>query len=233
MQALVRQWEQESDAKAVFLTCYRMMTSNTLAAIERQEFQDPAWVSRLLQRFADYYFLALEAYEGDPAAAPLVWQLAFNTARDPQAAGPLQNLLLGVNAHINYDLVLTLADLLRPEWSSLSAAQRAARYADHCRVNAVIAGTIDSVQDQILEPGMPVMAIMDQLLGPLDELLVSRLITQWRETVWHNACRLLEAGTAGEQTPMLQQVEAGALRLGTLICPRAAPPSAPGSAPRE
>lgn len=217
MQGLIHNWEAAANPQAVFLSCYRLMTSNMLAAIERQEFQDSAWVDELLHHFAEYYFMALEAYEQDPPEAPLVWQLAHDTTQDPKTL-PIQNLMLGVNAHINYDLVLTLVDLLGPEWDDLSDELRAARYKDYCHVNAIIAGTIDQVQDQVLEPAMPAMDLVDRLLGPFDEMLISRLINQWRETVWQYACRLLEASTEHERVFLLQQVEQEALEIGRLIC---------------
>lgn len=219
MQALINQWEDESHQGAIFLRCYQMMTSNVLAATAQGEFHDSEWVRELLHRFADYYFVALEAYNQDPASAPRAWQLAHNTARDPRSL-PIENLLLGINAHINYDLVLTLVDQLGPEWSQLSEQERAARYADHCYVNDVLARTIDSVQDQILEPAMPGMDLVDRLLGPLDELLISRLITRWRETVWQYATRLLEADSDEEQAALLQQVEEQTLKLGNRFCLR-------------
>jgi hypothetical protein len=216
MQSLIDQWEGESHQEAIFLSCYRMMTSNVLDAIEQEEFQDSAWVREFLHRFADYYFVALEAYEQDPASVPRVWQLAHSTAHDPSSL-PIENLLLGVNAHINYDLVLTLVDMLGPEWSQLSEDERATRYADHCYINEVLARTVDAVQDEVLEPAMPGMALIDVLLGPLDELLISRLITQWRETVWQYAYRLLETESAEEQAALLREVEQKTLKLGKLI----------------
>jgi hypothetical protein len=216
MQSLLEQWTKEDDHKAVFLSCYQMMTHNMLAAIEQHEFIDPAWVDHLLQRFADYYFVALEAYEQDPAAAPLAWQLAFNSARDPKALA-LQNLLLGVNAHINYDLVLALVDLLESEWDSLSDDQRAKRFADHQHVNEVIAQTVDAVQDQILEPSMPVMELIDRLLGKYDEIIISRLLSQWREAVWEDAVHLLEAHQQDERFALIRHVEKKAYRLGEMI----------------
>jgi len=220
MQSRIRQWKETADDKALFLSCYMMMTSNMLAASNQQEFSDPGWVSKLLHRFADYYFVALQAYEHSPASAPRVWQLAHNAAADPAMAA-IRKLLLGVNAHINYDLVLTLVDLLRPEWATLSASQRADRYADHCRVNDVIGRTIDAVQDQVLEPAMPVMDIIDKLLGPIDELLLSRLIAHWRETVWLNATRLLAVEDAQEQAQLVSKIEQEALRIGDFICSNA------------
>ncbi len=146
----------------------------------------------------------------------LVWRLAHHTAQDPRSL-PLENLLLGINAHINYDLVMTLVDLLGPEWNDLSDEQRASRYADYCYVNDVLARTVDAVQDEVLEPAMPVMELIDKLLGPLDELLILHLMTGWREGVWQNARRLLEAETREEQASVLQQVEAETLRLGKFI----------------
>lgn len=216
MRGLIEAWETAADARAVFLGCYRLVTNNALGAVEQQEFRDPAWVARLLHRFADYYFVALEAYEHDPATAPQVWQATFAAAADPRLR-PIQNLLLGVNAHINYDLVLTLAEVLRPEWGGLSTEQRAARYADHFHINAVIARTIDTVQDQVLGPAMPEMRLVDELLGRLDEQLVSALVRRWRATVWRNTLRILTAGNSDQERHVLSRVEAETLRLGRLI----------------
>lgn len=212
MESRVTAWEAAADHKAVFLSCYLMMTRNTLAAIDRCEFGDCDWVARLLHRFADYYFDALDAYERSPATAPIVWRLAHDVPNGAHTL-PVQNLLMGVNAHINYDLVLTLVDLLEPEWDTLSAARRRARYEDHCYVNEVIGRTIDAVQDEVLEPAMPVMRLVDTMLGPFDELLISRLITRWRETVWQNAVRLLEAREPDERVRLVRRIEDDAVRL--------------------
>lgn len=216
MLAQVENWEQSADSRAVFLRCYMMMTENMLAGIEQGEFTDPAWVERLLNRFADYYFVALEAYDQDPASTPAIWRLAHLSTADAQVVA-LQKLLYGVNAHINYDLVLTLVDLLEPEWAALSEAQRLQRYTDHCAVNAVIGRTIDAVQDQVLEVSMPSMEFIDKLLGPLDELLISRLISQWREVVWESAVRLLNSTDPSDRHKIIQLVEADALRKADAI----------------
>lgn len=211
MLSLVKEWEDQADQRAIFLRCYWMMTCNMLQAIERQEFQDPVWVSRLMNSFADHYFAALEAYEADPNSAPPIWRVAHKLTQAADTLA-LQRLLLGVNAHINYDLVLTLVELLEPEWAQLSENQRAGRYSDHSFVNEVIAGTIDAVQDTILEPEMPVLAIVDTLLGPLDEKMLSRLITKWRDRVWDYATLLLEKGDTDERSRVIQKVEEDAFR---------------------
>ncbi len=216
MQSHIHQWEEAADDRSLFLRCYLAMTNNMLAAIEAEEFHDPLWINELVRHFAGYYFVALEAYERHPATAPAVWQSAHAATGDPDVT-PLQKILLGINAHINFDLVLTLVDLLRPEWDTLSPDQRTARYADHCRVNAVIGRTIDSVQATILEPAMPLMALMDRLLGPVDELLISRLISRWRETVWRHALTLLATDDVTTQAEVLIRMEQEALAVGAFI----------------
>lgn len=216
MQALVLQWQQVSDRRAIFLDCYRLMTANMLQAIDRREFNDPAWVNHLLHHFADYYFFALDAYERDVISAPQVWQVAFGAAKGERLL-PVQNLLLGVNAHINYDLVLTLDELLQPEWQQLDEARRRARFADHCRVNDIIGATIDAVQDQVLEPAMPVLQVVDVLLGRLDERMISRLITRWRGNVWQHAVRLVEAANTSQRTALTRRVEIEALQMAKWI----------------
>jgi hypothetical protein len=213
MQILIDEWEAAADPRRLFLRCYQMMTRNMLASISRGEFADPAWVNRLLHRFAGYYFLAEAKYRGTPEAAPSIWRSAHDATRDP-AVLPIQKLLLGVNAHINYDLVLTLVDLLRREWPSLPEPRRALRHADHCRVNAVIAATIGAVQDQIVEPAMPWLDLVDKAMGPLDELLIGRLIAGWRESVWQHAVRLLACASDAERAEVLRDVEARATAIG-------------------
>ncbi|MCB8943960.1 MAG: hypothetical protein H6658_09410 [Ardenticatenaceae bacterium] len=215
----IQQWQTAADDKALFLRCYMMMTSNMLQAIEQQQFHDPVWVNALLHRFAHYYFIALQAYETQPQTSPQVWQMAHNAARDPRVSA-IQKMLLGVSAHINYDLVLALVDMLQPEWAQLSVEARNGRYADHCRVNEIIGRTIDAVQDEVLEPAMPLMDVVDKLMGPFDELLLSRLIARWRETVWRNAARLLATTEPQARAELLRQIEETAVATGKFICNR-------------
>lgn len=205
-------WEQCDDYRCIFLQCYSLMTENMLRSLEAGRFHDREWATRLLNLFADYYFHALQAYEKDPSAAPAVWRYAHETScsRDLHV---LQHLMLGINAHINYDLVLTLTDMLRPEWQQLDASQRQRRYEDHCLVNTVIAETIDTVQDTVIEHHAPFMDLIDRLMGRVDEWMLSRLITHWRQNVWDNAMDLLAARDVAEQEVLRLKVEKDALEI--------------------
>jgi hypothetical protein len=209
MQGLIDAWEKAGDLRVVFLSCYAMMTRNMLEAIEAGVFEDNTWVYTLLQHFAEYYFVALEAFEHE-GMTPLVWQLAFDAARQPHSH-VLQDLILGVNAHINYDLVFALADMLMPEWPSLSEEGRLSRYRDHCHVNEIIHRTIDSVQDQVIERYNPAIELVDRLMGPLDEWMTSWFINDWREEVWKHATRLVQSPEQGREA-LRQEVERQAVK---------------------
>lgn len=219
MQALVERWELASNQQAVFLRCYWMMTENMLAAIKDGEFFDDDWVNKLLHHFASYYFAAQETYELNPGNAPPVWRIAFDATRN-SSASVLHHLILGVNAHITYDLVLTLVDILTPEWAALSENQRQKRYADHSQVNTIIARTIDAVQDTVVEHAIPEMDIVDKILGPVDEWVISHLIAHWRDDVWQAAIRLIETGNADEQALLLQEIETRTMRRADTILGR-------------
>ncbi len=210
MGTLIARWESAGDRRAIFLGCYRLMTANMLTALQAGEFHDARWVRALLERFADYYFDALAAYEHSRAAAPAIWRLTHDAARDPGTL-TLQNLMLGVNAHICYDLVLTLVDLLEPEWAGRDGEWRDRRRADHRRVNHVIARTVDAVQDTVVERFSPRLDLLDQALGPVDEWVASQLIRRWREGVWRSAVQLLETPTPEARAALLADVEAAAL----------------------
>lgn len=209
-------WQQAGDPRHVFLQCYGLMTRNVLAAIDAGAFAHPAWVHALLHRFADYYFEAVEAWDHGVPGPPAVWHDAFRVTTT-RRLHVLQQLFLGVNAHINYDLVLTLRDMLGDDWRTLDGPERASFHADHCHINRVIASTIDVVQDRVVEQVSPSMDVVDKALGRLDEWLIARLITRWRGEVWRRATRLMEMPDPAAQAAELAALERDVLRLARRI----------------
>jgi hypothetical protein len=211
MKDQIATWEAAEDRRYIFLSCYAMMTENMLAALQAGDFEDVDWVSRLLENFAGFYFRALEAYESDRSLTPAAWLIAFEATRRPKIH-VLQNLVLGINAHVTYDLVLALADILSPEWQDLSEDQRRMRYHDHCHVNDIISKTVDRVQDQVVERLEPELRVVDTLLGPLDEWMTSLMIADWRDEVWKRATHLVEAKAEAERKELEKHVEEFSIR---------------------
>lgn len=219
MSALVDRRKQCGDSRSVFLRCYSLMTQSMLAALGDGRFQDPQWVSELLHHFADYYFDALDSYEQGSGDTPKIWAHAHDASRARELF-VLQHLALGINAHINYDLIFALADMLLPEWPTASEQLRLLRYQDHCNVNAIITETVDTVQDSVVEEQAPWFDLIDEVLGPIDEMLVSRLIANWRDEVWKQAVEVVEAQDTEGREALRQQIEAQALQRASLFAPK-------------
>lgn len=211
MEEHVAKWKEANDLRHVFLSCYHMMSSSMSKALIAGEFKDTIWVDKLLHRFAEYYFESLVCYDCGNKT-PKVWLYAHHACQENRVS-ELQLLVLGVNAHINYDLVLALYDMLGPEWEGLSKAKKRERYEDHKHVNHVIASTIDRVQDDLLEPLVPSLEWIDRLFGRMDEFLISRLISNWREEVWENSQKLLAMETVEEREQFLEKIEMDVLKV--------------------
>ncbi|QPC83513.1 hypothetical protein G4Y79_03775 [Phototrophicus methaneseepsis] len=201
MQSQVQAWQASDDDRAIFLQCYLMMTRNMMVAIDTGDFEDGPWVSVLTHGFAAYYFNAIKHHE-DLIASP-VWAYAFEVA-GRKDAHVLQNLLLGVNAHICYDLIFALADCIQDEWDMLSNEQREARRRDFFHVNDIIGATLDAVQDQVVEEHSRLMRVVDDVFGRLDEWTIKILINRWRHQVWEQSVAYLIA--APEQKTHLKKV---------------------------
>ncbi len=215
MTAQIAQWDQTGDRRAIFLACYQRMTEHMVAAVDRGAFHDAVWVRRLIDDFGAYYFAALAAWE-DQRQGPLVWQYAFAYA-EQSAALAVQHLLLGVNAHINYDLALVLDDLLRPEWGRLAEAQQNQRRADYDAVNQIIGLTIDRVQDEVIARYARTMRLIDKTLGPLDEWCTARLIRNWRDDVWRQAMATIVISDETERQAAYRRIDQLALARARLL----------------
>ena len=219
MDDLLVEWEQREDRRAVFLDCYARMTRSMCGSLEDGPFDDPAWVAELLDLFALRYFAAVDTWEAGGGGTPSPWEVAFDAAASRERSA-LQLLLAGVNAHINYDLVLTLVDLLDPVWADLDAETLASRRRDYDRVNDVIAATADEVQDLVLERHAPGLDLVDRMFGRTDEWLAVRLLSSWRDDVWRQAGLALD-GDADDRARAIERQARRCARRGRLILLRA------------
>src|SRR5918997_5168173 len=111
MAGLLAPLEADRDPARFFLGVYLRTTVAVGAAIDAGAFEDPAWVEEWDVDFAGLYLDALTAHRRAPASAPHPWRLAFGA--DP-GLRPEAHVLLGVNAHINYDLPQSMVRVIPP-----------------------------------------------------------------------------------------------------------------------
>ncbi|WP_267641861.1 DUF5995 family protein [Haloarchaeobius amylolyticus] len=182
--ALERLFVTREDRRAVFLSIYARVTELVGDAIDRGTFEDGEWVARYLVAFANLYRQALYDYEtGDLDALSDPWQLAFEAAARGDCL-VVQDAMLGINAHINYDLAFALHE-------AGVATNRRRKYADHCTVNEILRCLVDEAQDTLAaDYDAPGITTVDESMGRLDEVLSIRTIREGRDSAWRNACAL-------------------------------------------
>lgn len=97
-----------SDACGYFPALYSRVTTRIGASIEAGAFADGPGIDRFATGFASHY---VDAARDHPRSS-ICWQACWNVAADRRLL-IVQHLLLGINAHVNYDLsraVVEVAD---------------------------------------------------------------------------------------------------------------------------
>jgi hypothetical protein len=207
MEALLAPLEARGDARRFFHSTYLRTTRAVGAELERGDFLDPPWVERWDVAFARLYLDALEADQrGEAPSGP--WKVAF-AAADRQAATlpPLRHVLLGMNAHINYDLPQALLEVIDDQ-EFQDPGLLARREADHRHIDTVLAARVGAEDTELNAVSGP-RSLLDRLLTPANRLGTKRFLAESRAKVWANARALAIARRQGPDayTVLLAELE--------------------------
>ena len=194
MEGLLEPLEAGGDPARFFLATYLRTTRAVAEKLERGGFRDPAWVERWDVAFADLYLDAIEDAEAG-RRPPEPWAVAFGAGRD--GLPPLRHVLLGMNAHINYDLAQSLLAVI-PSRDFDDPGLLADRHADHEHIDQVLVARVGA-EDTELEALSGPRSRTDRLLQPLNRLATRRFLRESRAKVWANARLLDAARRAGPQ----------------------------------
>jgi hypothetical protein len=207
MDALLVQLREQQDPRRFFHSTYLRTTRAVGAEIASGGFLDTAWVQRWDVVFAGFYLDALEAHRRDgPVPGP--WAVAFGAGA---TVPPLRHVLLGMNAHINYDLPQALLAVISDAEFG-DAAMLARREADHRHIDRVLAAVVDraaAVPEAAGRHGLP-----GRLLGPANRLAAKRFLVEARAKVWGNARVLVQARRQGEAAYQARRTELERLATG-------------------
>jgi hypothetical protein len=192
MTALLTPLEAAGDRRRYFHATYLRTTMAVRDELGRGGFADNDWVERWDVAFADLYLDALEAdMAGEEPSRP--WAIAFGAAA---GLPPLRHVLLGMNAHINYDLPQALVAVISDEQFG-DAALLARREADHRAIDDVLASRVAAEDDELTSLSGPA-PLLDRLLRPLNRLGTQRFLREARQKVWANAVELSKARRQGQ-----------------------------------
>jgi hypothetical protein len=189
-----------------FHATYLRTTEAVRAELSAGGFNDPAWVERWDVAFARLYLDALqEDLSGGRVPGP--WAAAFAAADAERAVPPLQHVLLGMNAHINYDLPQALLAVISDaEFDDVPLMQR--RAADHRHIDHVLASLVDR-REALPDAPASRPTVSERLLAPANRLATKRFLTEARAKVWANTRVLAAARRRGRAdfAPRLAELE--------------------------
>lgn len=190
------------DHRAVFTTTYLELTK-TLREVVRDDpglFRYHRYLYYEDALFADVYFDTFHAWQAGEQVAP-AWRIAFQTAASG-SANAAQDMLLGINAHVQNDMPFVVAAL------GLRTPSGASRKPDHDAVNEVLNRAYEPVVDAITARYDPLVGITNSDATPLDDVAGLELVRGWREVVWREAERLVNAKTQAERDAIAKQIQA-------------------------
>jgi Family of unknown function (DUF5995) len=186
----LRQTALEADcASGYFTAVYSRETAAIAAAASAGAFEDRERMERLVLAFASHY---LRVARGD-APRPKCWQAAWDVSDDPHLL-IVQQLLLGVNPHVNYDMPQALNEVA-VEVGGLGNLE----------------GDFDRVGDTFADAYHAVMKDLDRVSRWVSEAgflgggrLFRFSLQKARERAWEAAHNLSELDAAGRAAYLVQ-----------------------------
>lgn len=196
---------RENNPGGIFAYVYRRTTAQIREGIREGRFEDNARMEQFDVAFAGKY---IEAYwtfrEGGTVAE--VWEQAFNATQSGKII--MQHILLGMNAHINYDLGVSAA-----EFTDGQEIQHLKN--DFMLINRLLAELVDEMQQRIGRVS-PLMFLLDWLAKDEDEAIVNFSMEKARKAAWNFAVRLSQVSHI-EQENIKSVVDDSMTRLAMLV----------------
>lgn len=177
-------FERARDPRCVFARAYASLTHVLADAVPRAGFRDQAWVTQLALVFAEHYLRALREHDQGTLHRG-AWASVF-AASERSKTSVLEELVLGMTAHIVHDLPLALCEV------GLTAPDGSSRISDYHLLNDVLGRTIPEIQTELTRRYEPLLGILDHLFEDYDEILTDYGLRISRAAAWYNAHRLLD-----------------------------------------
>lgn len=169
-----------------FPALYRQVTLEVQRGIQSGFFANGPRMERLDTMFANRYFAAFAAWQsgGTPTRA---WKVAFGTMEQPQHI-ILQDLLVGINAHINLDLAIAAAQVAPGD--SIQGLQ-----GDFVKINEILAALVQGVE-AVIGRFSPLIGLLDKIGGRTEAEMLSFSMDVARQDAWNHALILAHQGPA-------------------------------------
>ncbi|MGI8549968.1 MAG: DUF5995 family protein [Dehalococcoidia bacterium] len=235
MDARLQALLEAGDRRAHFLLMYRTFKHELRRNLQAGRFLDRAWSEAICCRMAEMYFESDTAYEQQREDYPEPWRMCFDGALQGRT-NLLQDMLLGMNAHVNYDLPLsTYQTLLRfHDLDGGSGPSRPpegvdvdfdpvlrGRYRDFLLINQVAWESLELIQDAACRRFSKLLAALTKA-ERLTHLRLSRRLTEtvicdYRDRAWGHTVLLATSTTEQEREAVRRYSSDFAMKAGALV----------------
>lgn len=172
----------------IFAYVYRRTTAQIKLAVENKTFEDNARMEKFDVAFANLYLAAYHSYQNRQSLSKS-WQTAFDAQSERLTS--IQHLIMGMNAHINLDLGVAAATVMRGQPIQLIEN-------DFRKVNQILADLTEEMQERLTKIS-PLMFVLDWIGEKTDERIVNFSIREAREQSWRNAKLIWALDEPGRQ----------------------------------
>ena len=197
---------QEQSRLGYFAALYRKVTAKVKEGIAQGRFEDGPRMERLDVTFANRYLEAMDQFRRGQRTTRC-WLVSFKAAA---AWRPiiLQDLLLGMNAHINFDLGIAAAEIAPGD--ELPSLQH-----DFDEINNILAALVEQVESEINEVS-PWINLLDHIDPKADRAIVNFSMDKARSCAWALATKLAPLSPS-QWKPVLDLRDLGMTALGDLV----------------
>jgi len=174
---------QKDDTSGYFAALYHKVTVKVKDGIAENIFDDGFRMERLDVVFAKRYIDAWIDWQNGRKVTQS-WRVAFESSMRFRPI-VLQHLLMGMNAHINLDLGISAAQIMKGENIALL-------HRDFNKINAVLASMVHEVQSDLAEIWPNLNKVL-KLSGKADDFLIDFSMKLARDGAWKFANVLANA----------------------------------------
>lgn len=209
----------QGDPRAAFPEVYGVITRRVLLEAQkpRSGFLEPRWIERCVGRFCARYLQTLDRSLRTLPQDCEAWRLAYGYA-GAELTVPLQDVIFGISAHVNYDLAIDISENIRAHGHAHDRAMLARYKHDHDLINELLRECLPECVDRVRDRhGCRTLELVWRVTGPLFARSTLLTLGTWREHVWGDVLRLLAASSEEERRAVLRAMDRRAGRIGRAI----------------
>jgi hypothetical protein len=164
-----------------FASLYLHVARKFKESVEEGLFRHPELIDGLDVAFMNRYLQAIRLHQSSGEASP-PWETAFRAGMSDRPT-VLQHLLLGMNAHINYDLGIAISEVVSKKDLPLLKA-------DFESMNEVLFSLLHHVERDLAKV-WPLLGWFQRLFGRLEDRIIEFGMKEARALAWRTAEELV------------------------------------------